>query len=92
VHEGILTRVARRLALSQSALLAQIRALKDRLGHPLFERTQGKLVLTVAGRVALDHADAIFATGEELLATLKGENPARATLRVGALAILSRNF
>ncbi|MFN7306825.1 MAG: LysR family transcriptional regulator [Acetobacteraceae bacterium] len=91
-HEGNLTRAATRLGLSQSALSVQIRALEDRLGHPLFERTQRKLVLTEAGRVALDHADAIFATGEELLATLKGENPARATLRIGALATLSRNF
>ena len=91
-HEGNLTRAASKLGLSQSALSVQIRDLEARLGHPLFERTQRKLVLTEAGRIALDHADAIFATGEELLATLKGENAAQASLRIGALATLSRNF
>lgn len=91
-HEGNLTRAAEKLGLSQSALSVQIRALEERLGHPLFERTQRKLVLTEAGRIALDHADAIFATGEELLATLKGENATQASLRIGALATLSRNF
>ena len=91
-HEGNLTRAATKLGLSQSALSVQIRDLEARLGHPLFERTQRKLALTEAGRIALDHADAIFATGEELLATLKGENAAQATLRIGALATLSRNF
>ena len=91
-HEGNLTRAAEKLGLSQSALSVQIRALEERLGHPLFERTQRKLVLTEAGRIALDHADAISATGEELLATLKGDTTARAILRIGALATLSRNF
>jgi LysR family transcriptional regulator, transcriptional activator of nhaA len=91
-HEGNLTRTAEKLGLSQSALSVQIRALEERLGHPLFERTQRKLVLTEAGRIALDHADAISATGEELLATLKGDTTARAILRIGALATLSRNF
>jgi DNA-binding transcriptional LysR family regulator len=28
--------------------------------------------LTEAGRIALEHADAIFRSGEELMATLKG--------------------
>ncbi len=91
-HEGNLTRAATKLGLSQSALSVQIRDLEARLGHPLFERTQRKLALTEAGRIALDHADAIFATGEELLATLKGENATQASLRIGALATLSRNF
>jgi LysR family transcriptional activator of nhaA len=91
-HEGNLTRAAEKLGLSQSALSVQIRALEARLGHALFERTQRKLVLTEAGRIALDHADAISATGEELLATLKGNTTAHAILRIGALATLSRNF
>ena len=91
-HEGNLTRAAEKLGLSQSALSVQIRSLEERLGHPLFERTQRKLMLTEAGRIALDHADAISSTGEELLATLKGDTTARAILRIGALATLSRNF
>lgn len=91
-HDGNLTRTAERLNLSQSALSVQIRKLEDRLGQTLFERRGRQLHLTEAGRIALDHADSIFATGEELLGTLKATGRVRQALRVGALATLSRNF
>jgi LysR family transcriptional activator of nhaA len=91
-HDGNLTRTAQRLNLTQSALSVQIRKLEERLGHALFERRGRLLHLTEAGRIALDHADAIFAAGEELLGTLREAGAARQALRVGALATLSRNF
>jgi len=91
-HDGNLTRTAQRLNLSQSALSVQIKQLEDRLGHSLFERRGRQLHLTEAGRIALDHADAIFATGQELVATLQETGRTRQALRVGALATLSRNF
>ena len=94
-REGHLTRAAERLRISQSALSSQVRQLEERLGHALFERIGRRLVLTEAGRVALDHADVIFAAGEELVATLgRGGDDAGSgpPLRVGALATLSRNF
>ncbi|MFP4405915.1 LysR family transcriptional regulator [Rhodosalinus sp.] len=91
-HDGNLTRTAERLNLSQSALSTQIRKLEERLGHALFERRGRQLILTEAGRIALDHADTIFAAGEEMLDTLQAEGRARRALRVGALATLSRNF
>ena len=91
-HDGNLTRTAERLNLSQSALSVQIRKLENRLGHPLFERRGRRLHLTEAGRITLDHADTIFAAGDELLGTLKETGRARQALRVGALATLSRNF
>lgn len=91
-HDGNLTRTAERLNLSQSALSVQIKQLEERLGHALFERRGRQLHLTEAGRIALDHADAIFATGQELVATLQEAGRTRQALRVGALATLSRNF
>jgi len=92
-HGGNLTRTAERLNVSQSALSTQIRTLEGQLGHALFERRGKQLHLTEAGRIALDHADAIFRSGEELLATLKQTGDrARRILRIGALATLSRNF
>jgi LysR family transcriptional activator of nhaA len=91
-HDGNLTRTATRLNVTQSALSVQIRKLEDRLGHALFERRARQLHLTEAGRIALDHADAIFATGEELVDTLRDIGGARKALRVGSLATLSRNF
>ncbi len=91
-HEGNLTRAAERLNVSQSALSTQIRQLEARLGHPLFERVGRRLELTEVGRIVLDHADRIFDTGAELLATLRESGQARPPLRVGALSTLSRNF
>ncbi len=91
-HDGNLTRTAEKLNLSQSAISVQIRKLEDRLGHPLFDRRGRQLHLTEAGRIALDHADAIFAVGDELLGTLRDTGRGLQVLRVGALATLSRNF
>ncbi len=91
-HDGNLTRTAERLNLTQSALSVQIRKLEAQLGHALFERRGRQLHLTEAGQIALDHADAIFATGDDMLGTLRQTGAARQALRVGSLATLSRNF
>ncbi len=91
-QDGNLTRTADRLNVSQSALSVQIRKLEDRLGHALFERRGRQLHLTEAGRIALDHADTIFATGDELVGTLRETGATRKAVRIGALATLSRNF
>ncbi len=92
-HDGNLTRAAERLHVSASAVSVQIQKLEEQLGHKLFERRGRRLFLTEAGRIALDHADAIFELSDELTGTL-GERggPTRRILRVGALATLSRNF
>lgn len=90
---GGLTAAAKRLNVSQSALSTQIKALEDRLGHALFERRGKSLILTEAGEVALEHADAIFTVGEELLTIMRdGAHSGRRPVRIGAAATLSRNF
>jgi len=92
-HRRHLTRAAEALHVSPSALSIQLRQLEERLGHALFERRNRKLILTEAGRIALEHADTIFRAGQELLSTLRGTpSETRSTLRVGAVATLSRNF
>jgi len=92
-HAGNLGQAAARLHVSQSALSVQVRKLEQQLGHALFERKGRGLVLTEAGRIALDYADVVFKTGDELVSTLQGRGAAsRQTLRVGAITTLSRNF
>ncbi|MEE4209401.1 MAG: LysR family transcriptional regulator [Parvularcula sp.] len=92
-HDGNLTRTAEKLNVSQSSLSHQIKLLEERLGQKLFERKGKQLVLTEAGAIALDHADVIFSTGNELLSTLTERGEASTSrLRVGALSTLSRNF
>ncbi|MGY6551343.1 MAG: LysR family transcriptional regulator [Erythrobacter sp.] len=92
-HEGNLTSAARRLNVSQSALSTQIRLLEHSIGHDLFERRGRRLELTEAGRVALNYADGIFETANEMVATFSsGGAETRRHLRIGTIANLSRNF
>jgi LysR family transcriptional activator of nhaA len=91
--EGSLTRAARQLNLSQSALSVQLKKLEESLGHPLFDREHKSLVLTEAGRMTLAHAESIFRLGDDLVDTLQQRRAdRRRVLRVGAVATLSRNF
>ncbi|MFO7993373.1 MAG: LysR family transcriptional regulator [Marinobacter sp.] len=90
---GHLTRAAKMLHVSQSALSGQIRKLEDSLGHELFIRESRKLTLSEAGRMAFSYAEEIFRHGEELTALFaSGSQPNREVMRIGAVATLSRNF
>lgn len=90
---GNLTRAAEHLRISPSALSIQLGQLEESLGQELFERRKKRLELTEAGRLALDYAETIFRSGEEMLDALKHRVPKqRQILRVGAVATLSRNF
>jgi LysR family transcriptional regulator, transcriptional activator of nhaA len=92
-REGSLTRAAAHLKLSQSALSVQLRSLEKSLGQDLFQRQNKSLLLTEAGRMALDYAESIFRSGEELVDLMKNSSGGRRKfLRVGAVATLSRNF
>ena len=53
---GNLTQAAVVLHLSQPAVTAQIKALEEELGLPLFERVDGGVTLTRAGSHLLDEA------------------------------------
>jgi LysR family transcriptional activator of nhaA len=91
--KAVLTRAAERLNISQSAVSTQLRSLEESLGQPLFHRENKALVLTEAGRIALDYAQSIFRAGEELVDVLRNQASGRRhILRVGAVATLSRNF
>ncbi len=92
-RNGNLTRASHVLNVSPSAVSSQIQQLEEHVGHPLFDRVGKQLILTEAGRIALDHADAIFALGDDLLGTLRTRGTkTRQLVRIGALATLSRNF
>lgn len=88
-----LTLAAKKLNLSAPALSLQLKQLEESLGHQLFERRRTGLVLTEAGRIALDYAESIGRAGEELLDVMQHRpRGGRQILRVGAVATLSRNF
>ncbi len=88
-----LTRAARDLNISQSALSIQLRKLEESLGQKLFDRQHKKLVLTGTGQLVLSYAETIFRSGEELMDTLRHQTGGRRQiLRVGSVATMSRNF
>jgi LysR family transcriptional activator of nhaA len=84
-REGSITRATRKLHLTQPTISAQIRALEDSLGEPLFTRTGRKLVLTEVGRTVYGYAEEIFGLGRELqdvLAGLPTGRPVRLTVGI----------
>ncbi len=92
-REGNMTRAAARFHVSQSALSNQIAQLEAQIGHALFERSGRMLTLTDAGRLALTYADTIYAAGDEMLTALRdGGHRQTQSIKIGAVATLSRNF
>ena len=83
-REGTIARASEELRLAQPTISGQIRALEDQLGEKLFQRSGRNLVLTDIGRVVYRYADDIFATGRELMDTLKDRPTGRPVrLQVG---------
>ena len=58
--EGNMTRAAKNLHVSQSALSKQMKELEDELGRPLFTRTKSGLSLTEAGALLHKRAEDIL--------------------------------
>ncbi len=84
--EGGIARAAEKLGLGQPTLSSQLKQLEDMVGRPLFERRNRKLVLTEAGKAALDYANEIFKLGDEMLEVLKDRTPENQPhLQIGSL-------
>ncbi len=85
-NEGGIARAAEKLRLGQPTLSSQLKQLEDMVGKPLFDRRNRKLVLTEAGKGALDYANEIFRLGDEMLEMLKDRTPEdQPHLQIGAL-------
>lgn len=66
------TKAAERLHLTQSAVSHQIKALEEEFGVQLFIRARGGVVLTDAGRVALEYAARILHEADEMTERVSG--------------------
>lgn len=85
-NEGGIARAAEKLHIGQPTLSAQLKQLEEMVGKPLFERRNRKLILTEAGKAALDYANEIFRLGDEMLEVLKDRTPEdQPHLQIGAL-------
>ncbi len=81
-REGALVRASEKLGLAPSTISTQIRGLERALGRTLFDRSGRTMVLTDAGRLAVDYADEIFALGTEFLDTVHDSPTLRRPLRL----------
>ncbi len=84
-REGSIAAACKQLHVTQPAISAQLRKLERQLGEPLFAKSGRGLVLTEAGRTALQYAEEIFSLGRELTETLRGRptgKPIRLTVGV----------
>lgn len=83
-----MTRAARRLCISQSALSQQLKDIENKLEVALFFRTPKKMVLTPVGRRLLDKAAGAMETIEAAeLEIVKAASDGRGSLRVGTQCI-----
>lgn len=64
---GQVTKAAQRLHITQPAVSAQIKALEQEIGVPLFERVGNGVVLTRAGRELLSHARNVLAASNAIV-------------------------
>lgn len=84
--EGGIAKAAEKLRLGQPTLSSQLKQLEETVGKPLFERRNRKMILTEAGRAALEYANEIFRMGDEMMEVLQDRNPSDQThLQIGAL-------
>lgn len=84
--EGSIAGAAKKLHIGQPTLSTQLRLLEEALGRPLFERRKKQLVLTEAGRIALNYANEIFRMGGEMQEAIQDRLPAsRLHVQIGCL-------
>ena len=71
---GSIARASELLHLTPQTISGQLHVLEESLGTKLFSRTGRNLVLTEAGRLALQYADDIFRLGAELGDAIQGRS------------------
>ena len=70
VREGSFSKAAKALYRTQPAVSQIIQRLEEEIGHPLFDRSSRRGVLTDAGRVLLSHAERLLNLKDQALAAV----------------------
>ena len=78
------TRAAERLGLTQSAVSHQIKTLEAELGEPLFLRVKRGVLLSEAGKIALQHAARMLDESDALRGRLGSGQPLSGRVRAAA--------
>ncbi|GAA2813849.1 hypothetical protein GCM10020219_102670 [Nonomuraea dietziae] len=90
-RRGTIAAVAEALTFTASAVSQQLSALEREAGLPLLERTGRTVVLTPAGRLLVEHAEAVLASLERAEAALAATRTGPSgPLRIGAFPTAAR--
>jgi LysR family transcriptional activator of nhaA len=90
---GSIARAASQMHLTPHAISGQLKEFEQNLGVELFQKQGRNLELTDAGRRILSHADTIFSTGDDLLASLHQTSSAKKrSFRVGVSDAVSKSI
>lgn len=93
VREGSVAGAARSLHVTPQTVSEQVRALEDALGTELFERRSRRLLPTDVGLLVAEHAEDVFARGDEILELVRrGDGTRRQSVRVGILEVLPKRI
>ena len=89
---GSFLRAADRVCVTQSTVSARIKALEDRLGKTLFERSKSGATLTIAGQQFLKHAQAMVRVWEHARLEIALPDGYESSLTVGGQYSLWAEF
>ncbi|MEH6940256.1 LysR family transcriptional regulator [Bacillus sp. JJ722] len=78
------TKTAKLLNFAQSSVTAQIKALEEEIGKPLFERLGKRIVLTEAGHQFKLYAEKMIKLRDEAIMAINGEEEPTGTIVIGA--------
>ena len=88
-ESGSISRAARQLSVSQSAVTEAVKNLESSLGAPLLERSGRGASLTHRGQVFLRHAGRILEAVADASRTLPDEDSAAGELHLGASSVVA---
>ncbi|GLS82433.1 LysR family transcriptional regulator [Paraferrimonas haliotis] len=71
VELGSISQAAKALFITQSAASQRLKALEERIGKPLLDRSSSRIVATHAGKVLLDYGSRIIALEDAMLQQIK---------------------
>ncbi|WP_394791991.1 LysR family transcriptional regulator [Rhodoferax sp.] len=83
-QEGSFAGASERVALTQAAVGLQMRALESELKTGLFERSGRGVLLTLAGRALIAHAEKIIASYDQMREGLEQDSEIAGTVTVGS--------
>lgn len=83
---GTLSKAAEALHISQPALSRAMQKLEEELQVPIFDREKNRITLNATGKVAVDYAQKVLFSANDMIARVREYNRMTHTISIGACA------